>query len=97
MTIKGTPTIGGDTGDGAKREDSSLFPGYIKIRIRQRKALRKGAQRKIHNRLPGWQGKSLLSRKKEVIQIAFITLASVYCKHRFYSILGDEGVKGSQR
>jgi hypothetical protein len=37
MTIKGTPTIGGD-GNG---EDSSLFPGYIKIRRRQRKALRK--------------------------------------------------------
>jgi hypothetical protein len=41
MTIKGTPTIGGDTGDG-NGEDSSLFPGYIKIRRRQRKALRKG-------------------------------------------------------
>ena len=32
----GTPTIGGDTGDG-NGEDSSLFPGYIKIRRRQRK------------------------------------------------------------
>ena len=39
--VKGMPTIGGDTGDG-KGEDSSLFPGYIKIRRRQRKALRKG-------------------------------------------------------